>query len=418
MVFVVSEVIVNLIDNEKTTTGFNGEWVSSSYVNDKEFKISYGKGTEADPYRISNISQYKLMVDNFASIISETYYDAEGVETTQGLAVQKDVVTGVGTFRLKKQSYYGDGDDDYGWAIISVINKQNANFKLMNNIDFSSVSENLCGEFACFTLDGNGFGLLNLNGDVFNDCEGQGSLFDNGYNYTFKNLTLTSKNRIVSLVRSTHGGINNFINTTIDKNPDEDYIKLTTEDKNKSMFMKRWYGGTVNFTNCVNNADYMSMASYFGIFVGGYARYQTVADNGLDIDDTVATFTNCVNNGNIISTGVAAVFFGNGVRGPSVWTLSNCVNNGNIKAKSGSHILAAQTTNGKGGFFIAANIENTLIYDQTVVGELTQNGEVEEFTQNLVAEVEGSNLTLTNKTGVNLLDVTYKVIITLTPMRP
>lgn len=388
------------------SNGFAGEWASTASIKDKEFKIVYGNGSEESPYMIKNLDQYKLMVQNFATVLSEKYYDENGTETTAELAVQKDVITGAGTFRLKKYSHYVYGDDDYGWAIYSVTDKQNANFKLINDIDFAPVDENLCGEFVSFTLDGNGFGLLNLNGEVFVDCEGQGSLFDNGFDYTFKNLTLTSNNRIVSLVRSTHGGVNNFTNITIDKNPDELYINLTSKDKNKSMFMKRWYGGTINFTNCINNADYMSTASYFGIFVGGYARYQTEFDA-----NTQVYFTNCVNNGNIISTGMASVFFGNGTRVPYAWELSNCVNTGSIKAKSGSHILATNT-GGVNSFFSDDNIENTLLYNSTVDGKLTQEGTVEEFVQNLSATVSGSDLIITNKASdENLPEGTYMLII-------
>ena len=63
-------------------------------------------------------------------------------------------------------------------------------FLTKNIIDFSNVTENLCGEFISITLDGNGFGLHNLDGNIFLDSEGQGSLFDNGYNYVFKNLKI------------------------------------------------------------------------------------------------------------------------------------------------------------------------------------------------------------------------------------
>lgn len=269
-------------------------------------------------------------------------------------------------------------------------------FKLTSDIDFSEAKDtDEFGDFASWSIDGNGYSFKNLDGNVITS-----GIFYEVFDFELKNITVTSQNRIANVVSIIRGGKTYFTDITLDSAENEEYVYLTANDSNMGLLVSFVMAGETYYTNVVNNADYMSLASYFGIFIGGYARYAT----------TSVYFESCVNNGNITSAGTAGVFFGNGAREPGVWQLTNCVNNGNISSKTESHILASYPPAIQKDGFDFSDEGEVYLYDSTVDGCLQQNGEIMAIESRFSAEIDGQDIVISSNDG-NLTNGRYKVII-------
>lgn len=226
--------------------GFSGVWVdkngevwTGSVTKSQVLTSKYGDGTQANPYLVSNATQFeKILIQ------------------------------------------HSDGTAKY--------------FKLINNIDLANITvtgENFCGE-----IDGCGYTLRNVTGTNF--IKTDGAIFNKAKNAVFKNFTIELGKNIASLVALTYGNTS-FENITVN-NVAGITTFVTADDNNEGPFVQHVKGGTTSFINCTNNANIMSTADYFGVFVGGYAD-----------SETIVNFTNCVNNGNITTAGSVGILFGN-----------------------------------------------------------------------------------------------------------
>lgn len=406
-----SETLTNLIKS--------AEWIPTEYdrklfhisdwesiVDEKIVTISrdYGNGTQEKPYLLSDIEDYIYMIEKYASLQSTKFYSSNNKEVLEAVATKK-----IEDYGSIKVIYTGSVDN---WKQSS-FETNKIYFKLYNDIDFREMTEAVYGTYASISIDGNGHYFKEIDGELFENTPNYGALIENGVDIEFKNLIVTLKNRMATLCAYIRGGINIFDDVTIAPNENNDYIHVENGDKNESVYMSCMFDGTVKFLNCKNYANYMSSCGYFGIFMGGYARYRD--DVGID---SRVYFENCVNNGNIITTGMAAVFFGNGTRRPAYFELKNCVNNGYIKGAEGCHVLATHTT-GNEEFFKGDYVGFVERYNSNVLGELNQNGKVELLTSNINASIsEDGDLTLSSKSGklkVGRYQITIQSIMSFKP---
>jgi len=356
----------------------------------------YGEGTEEDPYIIKDNYHFEAMINNFASLQLTSYDDSWTLE--EGATKKYE---DYGSIVL---NYTGNKDN---WTLSSYTPKTKY-IRLEADIDYSQFSEAVYGAYASLYIDGNGYSLLNLDGEMLENTDNFGGLINRGYNMTIKNLNVSSANRVAPLVNYIQGGVNTFENVNIIPNANNDDITLTADDTNESMYMSCMFDGTVSFIDCKNYANYMSTAGYAGVFMGGYARYNETS--GVD---TRVYFENCINCGNIVTTGVYGIFFGNGTRRPAYFELKNCVNNGNIKdghASYESHVLASKTS-GMLEFFKDGCADVVEKYDSMVVGVIKNNGKIESLVSNTTANISGQDLVLTPKSGLTLTNGSYELVI-------
>jgi len=337
--------------------------------------VSMGIGTKNNPFKIGSLSDLKNYINKYGSI-------QEG--STDAVQNWGSVVR-----------YYTYSSSTNKWSL-SNYETNTKYFRLTSDIDFSEATIDIVAECASWSIDGNNYEFKNLNGEKMNYY-----LFGEVYDFEIKNAKISSVNRIASITYIIRGGENNFENITITSG-DEEYIYLTANDKNTGVLNLFTLGGTTTFKNVVNEADYMSLAEYFGIFVGGYAMGT----------NTEVHFVNCVNNGDIISSGGSGVFFGNGAHSPGTWSLTNCVNNGTLSSKDNSNIIAHKSYSLKSDCFDFSAGGVVEQYNKTVTGKLTQNGKIETIESHLTAIFRGFDIVVSNagESG-SILSGNYKVVV-------
>lgn len=220
-------------------------------------------------------------------------------------------------------------DDKWGSSVVTVTNK--AYFKVEADIDISSLTGDINAKWFAGEIDFNGHSLY-ADGTKFADNEG--AMFLNIYDTTIKNLTVVLDENLMSLANRVNGGTVTLENISIENASNKDYAVISADDNNEGPFVVHVLAGTLNMTNCVNNANYMSYSAYSGILVGGYA-----------VGGTKVNFTSCGNTGNIISSGSIGLFFGNdgntknGRIAKDDYVIINCYNTGDISTYAESHIL-------------------------------------------------------------------------------
>lgn len=375
-------------DHPKSAMSFGAtSWQDEVYDGQTVLTREYGDGTENNPFVISSVEQYNLMINQFAK--EQFIYDSSSTFE------QIDFGSIVVDFKI----------DANGEKTVLSVYPNKKYFKLSNNIDFMGAEPQAIGDWASISLDGNGFGLINMDGEYLESAGHNGALIKNGYDMEFKNLNISTQDKMVVLCSLIRGGNNTFESVNILPTMSGGSIQVNADDKNESMYMGHFYNGTLNFISCHNYADYMALAPYFGVFMGGY----TVNKN------SVVNFYGCENYGDIFTTGVTGIFFGNGNRRPGEYTLKHCVNWGNITYESvsgqESHILAAKTS-GSPEFYNDEFVNlKSLSYDGFVAGEIMQYGEIFLHQSDIIGSViDNTSLQITNVTG-NLVNGTYELYL-------
>jgi len=328
------KVLENVPAVPENTDGFAGVWESYVLSNkDITVNATYGNGSESNPYMVSTANQFKKILNDYTKLVRTDFLDASGQPCAEDEAVVKNVIYKTVTITYHRQDTSAD------WNLESY-NTHKVYFKLLENIDLSTIASdlqqlNLYGRYFCGEIDGQGHTISGIDGSLFTGS--YGAMFDNVVAASFKNINLSLGASLGTLVRIARGGNTVFENIVVENtNP----TIITADDNNESVFLNFALGASsVSFRNCVNNANFISYSGYGGLFVGGYAK-----------DDSVVTFTNCVNNGNVVSRGVMGLFFGNPTYKPASYSITNCSHNGKLVSNIGSHILAPEVSGSSGAF--------------------------------------------------------------------
>lgn len=319
------------------------------YVLTREF----GDGTEDNPYLLSTVENYNSIINAVSNYQSSVYYDALNNVLPNETGATKQVVD--------YGSIIAELEFDGTYWVIKDFTLNRKYVKLINDIDFSNAEQISIGANASIDFDGNNFGLLNIDSETLGS-----SLISHGYDVVYKNLNISASNKVFSIFDEILGGTNIFENVNIVANSNGSDVVV--DQNGKSMYVNIVRLGSLTFDGCKNYANYNATAEYFGIYVGSHA-----------LSNVDVSFINCVNSGNIVTTGVASIFFGNGNYVPSSFELVNCVNNGNIvdggvEGKE-SHILATKLSENS-AFFTGEYAGIVETYDANVSGQINQNGTI------------------------------------------
>ena len=180
----------------------------------------------------------------------------------------------------------------------------------------SGLGGNIATDYFSGTIDGNGHTIR--------------TSFSSGWNYlaestagqtTIKNLNIECAGGVFSLIMGAGVYTNVFYDGEIDITFENVTLKKYMEaGANDSAFAVHAYNCTINFIDCVNDADY-NMGNYAGVFLGGMA-----------VGDVTANFKGCINNGDITGN-KTYLFIGNPSSNVSltVFVDSECKNNGSLK---------------------------------------------------------------------------------------
>ena len=416
----------NLVPAVPEMNGFAGEWDSFT-LNDQNITVNakYGDGTESNPYLVSNATQFVRILDDYTAYQGTSYLNSLGYATTEEDAVTKYV-------NYKTVSLvYTRADVTEGWQLVNYKTNK-VYFKLTNNINLAMAnglsSLNLSGRYFSGEINGQGYNLIGLTGDLFPST--YGAMFENIVNTTFKNMTIHEDGNMGSLALYAYGENYTGSNET-DRQRYSSPIKfenivvramnakpmyISVDDNNESPFLAHAFGEytTVEFSNCINGADAISAAKYNGIFLGGYAK-----------NIKSLTFRNCINQGNIKSAGSVGVLTGNGSYRPVALNVyTSCRNEGVITSVKESHFLVAQT-NGSCGVW--ANVmddgDNDATNDKTYVQHYDtasrgyintgDNATFTALTLQHTASIDDEDITVAKKSGEsgNIAKGKYQLIL-------
>ena len=342
-----------------TKDGFAGIWDSYTLGSeDIVVKAKYGDGTENNPYMIDTTNQFSYMIKHYATDHSSEYKNGSQLVAKEDVNGNFTTSTGVKltgsdleialNSATSKTEFYKTCSVTYvkddAWKMSAIDIGTKVYFKLISDIDISSLQgQSNGGRFINASIDGlkedgGRYQLLGVNGDKFRNTEG--AIFNNMVgNSTISNIDVKfgAKKNLASLVGCVRKGVVNLenISTSVTNGGQ---VFINSADDNESPFVRNVLGedgvgaATLNMTNCVNNANIISTAKNFGIFVGGYA-----------MSASKVNFDRCVNNASVISSGMVGVFFGNNFATPKSYTIKDCENNGMITTHNyaNSHVLVA-----------------------------------------------------------------------------
>lgn len=288
-------------------------------------QLDYATGVDAENAHIIKTSaQFATLLNKYGSQC--TYeYTKDGAPSTEA-----EADTRIAHFATVDVSSTKTGGK-WGNGVVQAVRR--TFFKLEADIDLSQLTGNQnSANYLAGEIDFNGHKLLNADGGKFES--GEGAMIRQGCDLTIKNLTVEMGDSLMTLLAKAYYGTVNLTDITINNAAGKNYSVITANDNNEGPFVFFVVSGTLNMTNCVNNADYISYSAYSGVFVGGYA-----------IAGTKVNFNNCVNNGDILSSASIGLFFGNqggntnGRIGKDDYTITNCSNTGDIRTYGESHIL-------------------------------------------------------------------------------
>lgn len=365
--------------------GFAGVW-DSFVLNNQNITVTakYGDGTATNPYLVATKDQFYRILNDFYTQHTTIFANAEEQEVEEAEALTKTEIYGINTPTVKV-TYTRDGVSQ-AWSnkTIEVLNK--VYFKLIADIDISTLGEeSVSGEYFAGDIDGNNKSLLNFSGDKFKN--GGGAIFKNVVDGSIKNLNITLGENLGSLFGNVIQGTNRLENITISNANTQTF--LGADDSNKSPFVSNVLNNaTLTFESCANNADFVSIASSFGVFVGGYGA-----------EGATINFNNCSNSGDITSSSQAGIFFGNGSSKPT-YNIQNGVNMGTITSSQTSNILVPYISDE--GF--TAEEASSLNENNEI-----NLGEIKTLTTEYSAMVNGNDVIITNLE--NLKAGKYELII-------
>ncbi|MBQ3158477.1 MAG: hypothetical protein IJB98_02165, partial [Clostridia bacterium] len=385
--------------------GYAGEWVKKSQDGDTITLIAnYGDGSAENPYLIGTVQQLENMINSTKSF-NEVYTSASYNVTTEANAKRKVVHYNTVDIAYVKDS--SSTPSKASWTLLHCVPTNKLHVRLVSDIDVSSFSEASVGgavsivfDGAKYDLDGNiidTYALNKVSASAFSyyyyasKATYSGNMFEMIVDSTFKNLEINLTDTVAGFAFMARDGQTTLENITVNS------TESITKGNNSSAFVSHIMSNCdFRFINCTNNADYEGISgSYNGIFVGGYAVY-----------GTSVSFTNCINNGNIVTGGTCGFFFGNSSYKPTNLTVKNCINNGIMIGDQRSHILVPlvdATRNGEDKY----NDTNAVVYDTTVEGEFTQNGEFLKLSSTSTVSVSGNDLIISNSSA-NLTAGTYE----------
>ncbi len=366
-------------------------------------------------------------IASYATTQATRYYDASGNEVATSSEATAKVVS-YPTIDI----YYGDVATSNSLTSNSnsisapptsisgykVTNKRY--IQLANDIDLtnSTINTKFIGSIV---LDG---GIYDAEGNLIvkrtltvseENLGNDGYIFNTAYDSIFKNINLCIDGDMAGLVTYTRGEYVTFENVTISTPTEGSYINVDSADNNESPFMVFNYADKLNFINCANEANYLSTASYYGIFVGGYC----VGGRG------EVTFDNCSNSGDIHTFGTVGILFGNGTYRPTGgdngYVINNFVNTGTIyytPAYNSSgvetntpHILTSTTV--VNPYSYSFKNDEKAYYDQNIEGVITTNANfVQHIASKFTATSNYKDLVITSKDNNNLPAGNYQMIFT------
>jgi hypothetical protein len=243
---------------------------------------------------------------------------------------------------------------------------------------------NLSGRYFSGEIDGQGCSINGADGTKLTNTSG--ALFSNAVDTTFKNFDFKIMGNLASLVETGIGNVE-FNNVNI-YNDTLSTIYASADDNNESAYIHKAIGsGTVlSFNNCSNFANYAISADSFGLFLGGYAK---------DIERL--SFSNCVNYGNVKSVGSVGMLIGNGNFNPlDIVVDSGCKNLGTIKSKKQSHLLVSHEM---GTGLISSKVSEFDVDERLQNQDGETIGVLDNFAVEYLATVDGSDITIQNKTA-------------------
>ncbi|MBQ9786189.1 MAG: hypothetical protein IJW25_01850 [Clostridia bacterium] len=293
--------------------------------------------------KTKEITQYTATFKVGGAMYDEVdYYVTDGTLQTEPAVPVKNGFAGVWEdYTLEANditvnAVYGDGSQANPYMVetaeqwITMLNacpdeQSYKYFKLIADIDLSSLADNLGVDTFAGSIDGNGYKIINPKASTF--ANNAGMMINTSINLVIKNLTVALSDRITSFVYIARGESIEFENVVIENMPGVDYTVFTADDTNESPFVCHVFAASASFKDCINNANYI-MEGYAGIFIGGYARTS-------DYDLTL-TFDHCVNNGDVYALKEFGMLIGNSscneTNKPKVITVKNgTVNNGTIR---------------------------------------------------------------------------------------
>ncbi len=332
---------IKLVDEN----GFAGKWCFMLRNASESFNITgdngvykFGNGKEANPYLINSLTGFEGMMSKL-----EAYY------TTY--AATDDAAT--------KSAVISEASDVY--------------YKLIADIDFADYNGGSCSWFIGH-LDAKksateNYSIKGLNPDKFISTDG--AIFEYMLNAEVSNLDILLGDYIASFAGVATGEYAAFNNVNI-RNAGNSTM-VTSSDNNESAYLAHSNAGLLSFVDCTNYANYVSEASYFGLFLGGYTY-----SNPNNFDSQLV-FRNCVNYGNVVSSDKVGMLTGNPwYRNFSEDTVvvEGCVNYGKIAglgadgfvgfynnkadgvSESLKNTLSAKITNAQGGEFVSLPVIN------------------------------------------------------------
>ena len=364
---------------------------------------TYGDGTQANPYLVSNGKQFAQILKDYSTIISTTYMRGNGTTCEEAEAVGK-----IEEYKAVKLTYSrATVSDEWGGPTIEIKSSGRAYYKLISSISLLDIgattfknnmsSINFQKVYFNGVIDGykdtqSNYTISGFDGAMFTSTEG--ALFNTTVGATFKNLTLRLGDNIASLAGIARGGNNIYQNIKVYSTNQATFV--SADDNNESPFIVHAIGNNTSllFENCVNYADMNSVAEYHGIFLGGYAK-----------DILSLQFENCVNHGTIKSVGSVGMLVGNGIYSPNALIVSNCKNEGTFITQKPSHVLVS---NASGSGLIHNSIAT---YDTPACGY--SNDTFTALEAEYDAVVDNANIVVTN--GVEDADVDtgrYQLVLT------
>lgn len=308
--------------------GFAGYWDFRLYnssttltVNGSNSVYKFGNGTSTNPYRIDNMASFGAM---FVKL--HAFYTA-----------------------------YTEAEDDVAKAVV-LNTAQNVYYQMIADVDFADYSQGpVTSEWFIGHLDAQkseteNYSIYNIDPADFGAT--YGIIFEEIRNAYVSNLDIVEGEYLASLAYAARGDYVEFSNVNIRNAAGVEYTRLTSDDNNESAYLAHTMARRTVFQNCTNEANYYSEASYFGIFLGGYSKYENSA--------ATLIFDHCVNKGQVTASASVAMLTGN----PSyrafemdAITITDCVNNGNITGLQVGGFVGFSTTNAAG---ITAEIKQTL----------------------------------------------------------
>ena len=279
--------------------GFAGKWCFTLRNSSNTFMITgdsgvykFGNGTEANPYLIDSLAGFDGMMANM-----DAYYTRYSA-TEKGSAESSAVIT-------EASSVY---------------------YKMIADVDFASYNGKshpwFIGHLDAKKSDTENYSIKGLDPNKLVD--GQCALFAKLFNSEVTNLDILTGKVIAAFGGHGYGSYVIFENVNVRNADGVDSTFITADNNNVSPYMFWFLGDTVSFINCTNSGNYVSEASYNGLFLGGCLRAD---DKGI--------FTNCVFDGSIVASDSVGMLVGNGARASKNGaTITGCVNRGTITAIS------------------------------------------------------------------------------------